>query len=160
MNLRKSCITSAIVGATWIASGVLPAEVIPSCETPGVTYSSLQTSADLLTHVQHDDWAVLDHIRDARIARVRSRVADMSRRIGKLESMGPAVPARERATVQQAAQLVQQMKVSISQPAPWERLQAEADALDNLMQTDAHFARVVKRAAYLQPNLGMTELFR
>jgi len=158
MNLRKYFITGAIVGAMGIAASVLPAEVVPSCETPGVTYSSLQRSADLLTRVQRDDWAVQDHIRDSRI--VRSRVARMSRRIEMLESMGPAVPACEQTVVQQAAQLVQQMKVAVSQPAHRVSLQAEADALDNLMQRNAHFARVVKRAAYLEPNLGMTELFR
>lgn len=160
MNLRKYCTTSAIIGATWIASGVLPAQVLPSCETPGVTFSSLEKSADLLTRVQHDDWKVLDQLQNGRAKRVRSRVADMSRQIGMLEALGPAVPACELRIVQQTAELVQQMEASISQPAQRESVEAEARALDNLMQTDAHFARVVDRAAYLAPNLGMTELFR
>jgi hypothetical protein len=158
MNFRKYCITSAVVGAAWLSSGVLQAQVVPSCETSGVTFSSLERSADLLTRVQRDDWAVQDHIGDSRI--VRSRVADMGRRINMLESMGPAVPACEQPAVQQAAHLVQQMEVAVSQPAEPGSLSAEAESLDNLMRTDAHFARVVDRAAYLAPNVGMTELFR
>jgi hypothetical protein len=84
----------------------------------------------------------------------------MTRQIGKLESMGPAVPACEQPMVQQAAALVQQMEMLTSEPGQRANLQAEANALDNVLQTDAHFARVAQRSAYLERNLGMTELYR
>jgi hypothetical protein len=160
MKVRNYCITGAIVGAMGMASGVLAAEELPSCETSGVAFSSLEKAADLLTGIQRDNWKVQAQLQNGRAGRVPSRVADMSRQVGELQSIESALPKCEQPTVEQAAALVKQMQASVSGPGAPDDLKVQADALDRLMRPGAHLARTLHRAAYLAPNVGMTELFR
>lgn len=95
----------------------------------------------------------------------------MNRQIDELQALRGSIAPWEQSAVERTAGLVQRMSVdsdhtlrSLEAGAPSyvnyvASLNSDASALVRLMRVDAHAARVDNRAAYLQPNLGMLEVF-
>lgn len=175
------------IGAFMIAPAISLAGTNASCTSlcPS-SYDTMQKAADLFTDVQRD--ARISAHRafmvqasasagntggvSNQLLRIRAEVNRMTRRINELQAMGTSIAPWEQSAVQQATALVSRISAETDNAigavntngsayrSSIESLNAEASALANLMKTDAHEARVYKRAAYLQPNLGMTELYR
>lgn len=159
MDIRKWKL-AIFVTAAVVTPTLSFASTDSSCNASELRLSCSQQAADLITGIQQDNRALLHHIRDRREDRVQAELANMKQRINGLEAIEGKLGLWEQQMIDQVAVQVRQMTADGAGPAAFENLYSEAQTLAQTLRADAHAARVDARAKYLEPNLGMTELFR